>query len=120
MDRDIEQFFKTEKHSFNDGDEFLARLNGRLTYYHHYESLARQLEAERRRGRYLALGFIGVSLLAIVLVLALLKLPLVLTMAETLSALTGVDNLGMLLLLCAAIGLTFSLTGYIFVKLRCS
>lgn len=119
MDRDIEQFFKAGKPRFNDGDKFLAGLNGRLTYYHHYESIARLLEAERRRGRYLTVGFLAVSLLSIVLVLALFKLPVVLTIGEFLCALLGVDNLG-IILLCTLLGLSFSLAGCLLVKLRCN
>ena len=55
MDRYVEQFFKAEKSRPGDGDKFLASLHGRLTYYRHYKIIARQLEAERRRGRYLTL-----------------------------------------------------------------
>lgn len=119
MDRYVEQFFKAEKPRPGDGDKFLASLHGRLTYYRHYKIIARQLEAERRRGRYLTLGFLGVSLLAIVLVLALFRLPVVLAAGEFLSSLLGVDN-PCVILMCTLLGLTFSLAGCRFAKLKCN
>ncbi len=117
MDNDIRHFFKTHKQSFDDADAFLASLNGRLTYYHHYEILAKMLEAEKRRGRYLALGFIGMSLLAAILILSLLKVPVFMALGNYLKAVSGADNLG-IMLLCAVIAAAASVAGCAYVKVR--
>lgn len=115
-DKEIEAFFKSEQHHYADGDEFVANLNEKLTYYHHYERLARQLAIEKRRNRNLTIGFLGISAVAIVLVLALFDLPLMQDVCNRLSDVLHVEGIGALMT-CTIMGGLFTLLGCLFTRL---
>lgn len=109
-DKDIEAFFKSEKHHYDDSKEFVSKVQEKLTYYHHYERLAQQLAAEKRHNRNLTIGFLGVSVVAIVLVLTLFELPIMQDICTWLSTVLQIKSIGYVLV-CSILGGVFTLLG---------
>lgn len=55
-DRELQDLFRSGKVHFSDSEEFISRLESRMSYCHHYDILLERLEQERRNRRRLAVA----------------------------------------------------------------
>lgn len=70
--KDIQQFFENNKPHFTDSNEFVAKVNGRISQYDQYEVLLAQLKASQKHNKKITIAFLGLSVLYLALFVLLI------------------------------------------------
>ncbi len=98
-DLQIKAFMQAHQPKPSDEGAFENKLRDKLMYYHHYERLARELEAEKKRNHWLTAAFLVLSFVCLSLLVLLLKQPFIARVSAILVQITGIENTVLWLLL---------------------